>query len=114
MDGGMLIATSEARNACAGEADIQKRIEKAMKATRNHWMETNEQNQFKAAVAAAMLESDDADKDRIKRSFDALSQFSAMIGALQAGVPVDLEAMVEQKKDDDLLPLMPMWRGLAS
>lgn len=108
--GGMHIAIHEAREACKGEPDIIERLKKAMKPCRNHWMETNEQNQFRSALAAAMLESNEADKDRIGRSSRALNKLSAMLGALQQGVPVDIEAMAAEPRDEDLLPLMDLWR----
>lgn len=114
MSGGMVIAVHEARDACKGEPDLVKRIEKAMRACRNHWIETNEDAQFKSALAAAMLESDEADKDRITRSMDQLRKVSAVIGALQAGVPVDLEKMAEDKPAEDILPLSRMWHDLAA
>jgi hypothetical protein len=114
MTGGMVIAVHEARDACKGEPDLVKRIEKAMRATRNHWMETSEDAQFRSALAAAMLESDDADKDRITRSMAQLRKVSAVIGALQAGVPVDFEKMAEDKPVDDILPLSRMWHDLAA
>lgn len=114
MTGGMLIAVHEARDACKGEPDLVKRLEKAMRATRDHWMETNPDAQFRSAVAAAMLESDEADKDRIQRSMDGLRKVSALIGALQAGVPVDFEKLGEEQKADDILPLSKMWHDLAA
>jgi hypothetical protein len=107
--GGMLIAVSEARNACKGEPDVTERIRKAMRACRGHWMETNEENQFRAAVAAAALESEGEEKDRVERSAKALGRLSAVMNALQAGVPVDLEAMIAEPKDDDLIPLSGLW-----
>lgn len=108
--GGMMIAVAEARTACKGEPDIAERIKKAMKVCRNHWMETNETNQFRSALAAAMLESEDeAEKDRIGRSSRAIAKLNAMLNALQAGVPVDIEAMSAEKRDADLLPLMDLW-----
>ncbi len=112
MTGGMMIAVHEARSACKGEPDITKRIQKAMKVCKDHWMETNQDNQFRAALAAAIMESDEPEKDRISRSSHALGRLGAMLNALQAGVPVDLEAMAAEKRDEDLLPLTALWRDL--
>jgi hypothetical protein len=114
MTGGMIIAVHEARDACKGEPDISKRIEKAMRACKDHWMETDKQNQFRAALAAAMLESNEADKDRITRSMDSLRKVGALLGALTAGVPVDFEALASEKTDDDILPLNRMWHAIAA
>lgn len=115
MTGGMMIAVEEARRACRGEPDLMKRLEKAMKATAGHWMETNQENQFKSAVAAAMLESPTDERDRIKRSFDGLAKVSAVLNALQSGVPIDFEKAAEEvEQPKDLLLLMPLWRKIAA
>lgn len=104
-----MLAASEARGHCAGEPDITERIKKAMRACHDHWMVTNETEQFRAALAAAMLESSEDEKDRIARSSKALNRVGAMLQALQAGVPVDIESMAAEKQDDDLLPLRQLW-----
>jgi len=101
----------EAREACKGEPDIMKRIERAMKASRGHWMEANPSNQFRAAIAAAMLESEGLERDRIERSAEALKRANAAIQAMQAGISVDLEEAL--KADEDTIPLMKMWREIA-
>lgn len=114
MTGGMVIAVHDAREACKGEPDISKRIDKAMRAVKNHWMELDKQNQFRSALAGAIMESGAEDKDRILRSMDALRKVSTMLSALQAGVPVDLEAMAKEPQADDILPLNQMWHDILA
>jgi len=110
MDAGLLIATAEARHACKGEPDLTERIKKAMRACLDHWMETNEANQFRAAVAAAILESEGSEKERIERSAAALNRLGAMLEAMQAGVAVDLEAeLANAPKSEDVIPLRKIW-----
>lgn len=111
-DNVMAIAATEAQHACRGEPDLMERIKKAMKACHGHWMETNPSNQFRAAVAAAMLESEELERDRIERSADALKRANAAIQAMQAGLSVDLEEAL--KADEDTIPLMKMWREVAA
>jgi hypothetical protein len=110
----MAIAATEARAACKGEPDVIERIKKAMKACRNHWMVTDENEQFRAAVAAALLESNGEEKDRIERSAKSLSRVSAMLKAMQAGVPVDIEAMAAEPQESDLIPLNKLWHETAA
>lgn len=105
------ICAMEAREACKGEPDLMERIRKAMKSARNHWMVTNPSQQFRAAVAAAILESSGDERARIERSVKALNQLGAMLQALQASVPVDIEAM--EKPADDTIPLTKMWNEAA-
>lgn len=111
-DASITIAAMEARSACKGEPDLMERIRKAMRACRDHWMETSETGQFRAAVSAAILESEGDERDRIERSAKALSRMNAMLQAMQSGVPVDIEAMAAEKQDEDLIPLMKVWREL--
>lgn len=113
MNNVMAIAVHEARDACKGEPDILERVRKAMRACRDHWMVTNEGQQLNSALAAAMLESDEAEKDRIGRSGKNFNRANSVLAALVAGVPVDLEQMAAEKQDDDLLPIADLWRSTA-
>jgi hypothetical protein len=110
VSGGVIMATHEAREACRGEKDIIERLKKAMRVTHDHWMETNESEQFRSAVVAAMLESDADDSDRIKRSFAHQVKVAALMQALICCVPVDLEKMAAEPRDPDLIPLQDLWR----
>ena len=103
-DAVMMIAASEARDACEGEPDVVKRLEKAMRVTRNFWLSSDDQLRLKAACAAAMLTGSENDKDRIARSFKALATLSAAM----SGHPIDGDALAEQMTDD-LIPIVRMW-----
>lgn len=106
------IVAMEARSACKGEPDLMKRIEKAMRASHNHWMVLDEAEQFRGALAGAMAESEGDERDRLERSVKALNQVGALLNALSAGIPVDIEAM--EKAPDDMIPLRKMWDEAAS
>ncbi len=107
------IAATEAMHACKDEPDLIERIRKAMRACHDHWLVTDERLQFMAALAAAHQASEGAERDRLERSSKAVNRVSAMLSALQAGVPVDVEAMSAEKPDDDLIPLNKMWHEIA-
>lgn len=87
-DNVMAIAATQAQHACRGEPDLMERIKKAMKACHGHWMETNPSNQFRAAVAAAMLESEGLERDRIERSAQALNRALMNIREKHMNAPV--------------------------
>lgn len=108
MTGGVMIAVHEARDACKGEPDLTERIKKAMRACHGHWMETNEGEQLRAALAAAMLESPEDEKDRIARSAKLLSKFGAAMNALSQGVSVDLAETLSEIPED-ILPIRALW-----
>lgn len=108
------IACIEARDACKGEPDLIERIRKAMRVCHDHWMERDESRQLQAALAGVLLETSDlTEKDRIVRSFKAANRAGAMLQAVAAGVPVDLEAMAAEPMDDDLIPIVKLWRETA-
>jgi len=112
--GGMVIAIEEARDACKGEPDVEERLRKAMRKTHNHWMETDPTRQIKSAVAAAMLETlGELEKARIAASWRRLSRFNAAIGALQAGVDVDLEKLLDDMPEDNI-PILKLWHELTA
>jgi hypothetical protein len=107
----MAIAITEARSACKGEPDILERIRKAMRACHDHWIVTNEAQQFNASLAAAMLESEGDEKDRIGRSGKAFNRLNNAMAAMVNGVPVNLEAVADEAKDDgdDIIPVRKLW-----
>lgn len=108
-----MICAAEAREACKNEPDLMERLRKAMKSARGNWMAPPEAEQFRAAVAAAMLESPEPEKDRIQRSAAALNRIDSMMAALAAGVPVDLEKMASEPQDEDLISLRKIWDETA-
>lgn len=116
MDNIMMIAAAEARIACKDEPDIKERFRKAARVMHDHWMLQGYEPQFKAALAAAMLESDEADKERYQAEFDGMAKAAALIQALQLGIPIDLESMaVEMPKDApaERIGLREIWVEIA-
>lgn len=106
----MSIAISEARSACKGEPNIIERVKKAMRACHDHWMVTNEGQQLNSAMAAAALESEGDEKDRILRSGKAFNDANNALNALIQGIPVDMEEMVARMdKSEDILPVRDLW-----
>lgn len=98
------IVAIEAKSACEGEPDLVERIKKAMRAAKNHWVVTQEEEQFRGALGGAMLASDDTDQERIKAS---LLPLQALAAAIQ-GVPVDFERVLSDDPDK-LIPLRKLW-----
>ena len=104
----MIIAT-EAREACEAETDLTERVKVAMRAAKDHWMKTNEEEQFKGALVAAMNVSTEEEKDIITRSLQPMKVLSAMM----SGVPVNFEAL-EGMDTDDLIPLQKLWHEIKA
>ena len=102
-DGVLAIAVSEAKHAAEGETTLEGRLSKAMKATKNHWMATDENTQFRAAVGAVLLLSEGEDKERLEEEIAQLKAVQAML----SGVPVNFDAMEPMENP---IGLMKMWR----
>lgn len=86
------------------------------KAARNHWMFTDEQDQFRGALGAALIHlKAGSEYVRLEKSVTALGKLSALLNALQQGLSVDMEAMLEEQQREkeagfELIPLQRMWQ----
>lgn len=104
----MIVAVTDAVNACRDEPDLIERIKKAMTRTHNHWMETDEQNQYHAAIVAVWMETKNPNqRDRLERSVKALNTLVMVFEAAKLGIPYDIEKIEAPAKD--VIPLNRMW-----
>lgn len=86
----LMLVVAEARGAIVPTDSLEDRCRAAMKASYRHWMVTDEDTQFKGAVAAVFSEStDDDEKERIRLELESLRDLSALL----SGVSLDLEAI---------------------
>ncbi len=107
-DAMLSIVATECRIACEGEPDFIERIRKAMKPVADgHWMVTDDDTCFRGAIGGVLLAEETTDEEKERISF-TLGQIRA-IGALQSGVPVDLERMTENPENIELIPLIKLW-----
>lgn len=101
MDPRLMIAITEAESAAKKEKTLIGRLKAAMRATKDHWMLTDEDGRFRAAVGAAMLLSDEETQGRIKRELTVLKTLSAAMN----GVPVDFSAMSDIEEPIGLIKI---------
>lgn len=86
----LFLAMVAARQAIRPEDSLEDRCRAAMKGTYRHWMVTDEDTQFKAAVAAVYEQTSDEDeRQRIKDELESLRDLAALL----SGVNVDIEAI---------------------
>jgi hypothetical protein len=104
-DGVLTIAVTEAKAAAENETTLEGRLTAAMKATKNHWMATDEDTQFRAAIGAVLLLSEDEDKARLEEEVSQIKAVQAML----SGVPVDFDAMEPMENP---IGLTKLWREL--
>lgn len=89
IDNLILLVSAEAGTAIDPDDPLEDRCRAAMKAVQHHWMVTDEDRQFKGAVAAVYSASTDPDeRNRIQAELESLRD----LAALMSGVPVDLGA----------------------
>ena len=106
MDNVLLIAMTEAHGA-ADEADtLEAKVRAAMLCTKDHWLITNEDGRFRAAVGGAMLSADEDDKRRLEAEMRVLNALSSAMGG---GGSLDLAVM---DIPENPIGLMKMWKEI--
>jgi len=105
MNNTLIIPFSEAKHAAEGLEDIEDILKAAMKATKNHWMVANEDEQFQAALAATLCLCKDEDKERFEKEVRNLKILSSAL----SGVPVDWGATEEIENP---IGIMDIWNKI--
>jgi len=84
----LMLVANEAENACKGEPDLRSKCVAAMKAARNHWMVTDDDKQFRGAIAGVMMAVGEgsAEYESLKVEVGAIKAMNALF----SGVPVDI------------------------
>ena len=104
-DAVLMIAVTEAKRAAEKETTLEGRLKVAMNATKDHWMVTDAEEQFRAAIGAVLLLSEGEDKDRIMLEMKQLR----ILGAMANGVPVDFEQI---KPLENPIGLTKLWKNI--
>ena len=88
---GIAIGIIEAENRDKLEAaeTAEEMLRIAFKGARDHWMFTDEDDQLKGAIGAAMHHMNDEDKKRVKAELKVMNA----LGSAMSGVPVDFSAV---------------------
>jgi len=103
----LLIAITEAKEAAKNETTLEGRLRVAMNTAKDFWMSTDDDLRFRAAIGAAMLLSDEPDKELITQELKQIRTLSAILN----GVPVDLDAI---KPLENAIGLIKMWGDIKS
>lgn len=112
-----LIAAVDAESAVREipDASLEDRARAAMQAVQNHWMATREEDQFLGACEGLARVASEEERERIVDDLERLGKASGLIHALQAGVPVDWEAMAAEADavPENPLGLRKMWQEVC-
>lgn len=103
----ILIAITETEGVVKRNQDkpLIERLKIAMKATRNHWLVTDEDGQFQAAVGAVLLTANEEETERIKAELAILKGLNAAF----SGVPVNMRALLAGQEKVELIGLSKIW-----
>ena len=112
-----VLIESEKREELRAAKTAEEVLDIAFCAAHNHWMYLDEQTQFTGAIGAALIALKEGPEfERVQRSVTALGKLSAMMNALQQGIPVDLEAMFKEKEAEPdqtpVIPLSKLWNDI--
>ncbi len=104
-----LVCCLDCESAFEPSQPLEQRFRAVFTKAKSFWMSDDENVRFQGALAAVLKRStDESEKDLITRSALQIGRSAAMLNAVLAGVPVDLEAM--PMPDPDLLPLLRWYR----
>lgn len=92
----------ECRDAVESAVGLEEKLKAAFAKAQNHWMVTNENQQFAGAVAAVYEKADDETKERIRIELEGIKALRAML----SGVPVDIDRI---EKHESPIGLMKLW-----
>lgn len=87
----IVLAMEEAKQRLEGKtfSTLEERCKEAMRVTVRHWLITDEDERFRAAIGAVLLTCSPEEKTRIEEEL----QVWKMLAAALQGVPVDLSDM---------------------
>ena len=106
------IAIQEIKHHIPEEGDLISKLMFAMSEARNHWMVTNDDEQFRSAVGAVMLHYGEGSEEfkRLEWEMGNLNRFSAALVAAQQGVMVDFGSVLDSDQEYEPVGLLKLWR----
>ena len=107
MNNSIIIGIAELRAMVDPKQSLEERLKVAMRAALGHWCVLDEENQFKMAVGAVMVEATEEEQERIKVDLKFLS---AMASAASE-VPVDFVRLAEELEGSETkaIGLRKLW-----
>lgn len=110
----VLIAAMETTDAAlqAG-GDLENRVRAAMRAAKDNWLATDENDQFKAAMAGVARTCDEVELERLNLAIrGANGLLAVMSGDRYVNVGAATDDMAAASAVADPLPLLPLWREI--
>jgi len=98
----LILAIKEIASKLDRNASLEIRLKQAMREALNHWLVTDENEQFNCAIGAVLLTASQEEKDKINQEMRFLK-------ALSAGIPVDWEKILIEMQNQKPIGLLRLW-----
>ncbi len=114
----MQIAITEAQGAVERMDEgstLEDRLLKAMKATKRHWLVTDDNQQFLCGIGAVLVfyGSGSEEHARISDELDGLKKIAAIQQAATAGLSVNIpDEYLKEVKDKKPIGLLKIWHSI--
>lgn len=92
----MMIAMGDIERKLDKEAPVKERLKQAMKLVQNHWLVTDEDEQFRSAIGAVLVTVSPEEKEIIMREIDFLK---GLVAAVE-GVPIDVGELLTRRPEN--------------
>jgi len=102
----MQIAIFEIASTLDLKASLKEKLKQAMKEALNHWLITDEDEQFHCAVSAVLLTVSKEEKTRIVNEMKFLQALSSSA----KGIPVNWGILVTELQRQKPIGLMALWQ----
>ena len=89
---------------------VEARLKKAMELMQQHWLVTNQEEQFQAAIGAVLLTATEDEKERINGELKTLRA----LNAAASGVPVDMTQAFESMESYEPIGLTKLWKDIQA
>lgn len=97
-----MVEPTSALEQLADDAPLADRFRCAFKAVQRHWMVTDPEKQYRAAVGAVYTLASEDERERIEAEMQSLNALNAML----SGLPIDLDRV---ETPDDPIGIMKLW-----
>jgi len=91
--------------------DLLEILKVAMESTHTHWLMTDEDEQFQAAIAAVMLYygEDREEYKRLKWEVEQIRKAVALVNAIQVGLSISLDSSFGENSKFSPIGLSKLW-----
>lgn len=109
MDNSIMLGITELRQSVDSGQPLKERLKIAMRSALHHWLITNEEDQFKTAVGAVMVEATEEERELIEVELKFLQALSAASRGIPVNFAVLMEEVQEKKETHELIGLKNLW-----